>query len=291
MVKKIVLLALFAGALVASFALAKHRGKALANTAINTPPTRAAQPAVTEKSEKPSALLENTATQNAYPQNPQRRIEQMLALMDENALKAFKGGWLHIHETIDFDIDVANNGVLPNGKAIPLHQINDIWYQINEDGKIVTTLTIMHTQDGDVVQVGRCKDGVSWNSATQTQEPCFPDTLHLDGGFQHEMKWQISKGAVVQQEGVITRPAAKSDAYQVVLTQHWSTPFYGDAYKKGITKAVEQALFDIQGGHLIEWQTTFHFEDGSERVYRRITWQVTAESPSSEAQEFLQATP
>jgi len=284
-----IVLALMAG-LLAGFYLAKR------NIGVHTAVAAgAAEPlALAPNAEKSDGVMvEKSVPEAKAPQDESPTIAQvneMLTSLNEKARQSYGNGWLHIREEQIFDTDLPNNGVLPNGEAIPLHQINDIWYWV-EDGKVTTTLTIMHDANGHVIQVGICKKGVSWNSATKDKGSCAPTPLVLDAGFQHEMKWQVSHGATIQKAGKLLLPESNKSGYQVVLATSWSTPWHGDAYEKGITEAVEKAWFDLQRGCLVEWQTIFHFEDGSERVFRRITWEVSSAPPSPEAMKFLEILP
>jgi hypothetical protein len=92
--------------------------------------------------------------------------DEIVTGLNAKAIQNLKRGWMHVHQHIIFDTDTKNNGVLPNGIVLPLSQINDIWYQIDDQGLVIELVSIMLNSDGQFVQVGVSSDGTSWNSAT-----------------------------------------------------------------------------------------------------------------------------
>ena len=221
MAKKIVLLLFLVGGILAGFYLAQEKsGGVHAAVAVDKAEVVVPHTPMAIYGEKASSSREA----NAQLDNPSLRVDQVLALLNDRARKRYSNTWIHIKEERIFDIDVPNNGVLPNGEVIPLHQVNDIWYYVNAAGRITTTITIMHDEKGHVVQVGLCKDGVSWNSATKQKDSCEPTPLSLDGGFQQEVQWLTSKGAFIEKEEKVALSRNNKVGYRVVLTQEWKLP-------------------------------------------------------------------
>ncbi len=85
-------------------------------------------------------------------------------------------GWIFIRSTVLYDTDRKNNGILPNGQEIPLSQIIEDWFHVNEEGLVFESVSTMCATDGEFVQTGVYTDGFSWNSATDegvTKSPYF----------------------------------------------------------------------------------------------------------------------
>ncbi len=224
----------------------------------------------------------------ALTPSPAFAPQQYLQRLAAKTRQLYRDTWVHVLERRFFDVDVSNNGVLPNGAVIPLNQINEFWYRIDARGEVTTLLTIMKTTEGEIVQTGICRQGRSWNSISKEMGECVLGPLQLDGGFQRQMQWLLAQGGVVSYAGV-TRLNETQRVYKIHLTTSWAQPWYGDAYKQGIVQASEEATFDAETGVLVEWKTIFRLVDGSQRIYRRIIWQVsTATKLPAEVEKLLE---
>ncbi|NCP16467.1 hypothetical protein GW866_05420 [bacterium] len=213
-------------------------------------------------------------------------VEQVIQNLNAKSISEIKSTWLHIQERQVFDTDLPNNGVLPNGMAIPNEQINDTWYHVNDQGLVIETVSIMRTTDGQVVQVGVSSNGTGWNSATDeigAQEQF--NLVGLDGGFLGDLMWLETFGKKPELVN-ITLPN-RHPGVQVTILDKFDTPMKGDAYSKPAVSAETRATFDSVTGYLISKETMFWFEDGSSRVFSRVIQEITIESPTTEALSYL----
>ncbi len=90
----------------------------------------------------------------------------LLEGLNARAVESFTAGWLHVREVRIFDQDAENNGVLPNGEAIPDEYIQDTWFHLGKDKVVTEVVSIMRAMDGQIIQVGVISNGTGWNSVT-----------------------------------------------------------------------------------------------------------------------------
>lgn len=213
-------------------------------------------------------------------------VEQVIEQLNRKATDAIRSSWVHIREAKKFDTDLPNNGVLPNGVAIPNEQSNDIWYYVDEQGMITKTVSIMHDKDGNIVQVGVGSNGTSWNSATdEVDVQNYLQLEGLDGGFLKELMWLKSFGS---------NPVMKSvelpnghPGVQITIIDKFDEPLDGDAYKVPAVAIETVATFDSTTGYLISWEKIFYFQDGARRIFSQITQEVQIEPPTEEVLAYL----
>lgn len=213
-------------------------------------------------------------------------VERVIEQLNKKATEAIRSTWVHIREVKKFDTDLPNNGVLPNGMAVPNEQINDIWHYIDEQGMITKTISIMRDKDGNIVQVGVGSNGTSWNSATgEVDGQDYFQLEGLDGGFLRELMWLKSFGS---------NPVMKSvelpnghPGVQVEIVEKFDEPLDGDDYKVPIVGAETVATFDSITGYLISWEKIFYLQDGSKRVFSRLIQEVQIEPPTEEVLTYF----
>lgn len=210
-------------------------------------------------------------------------------VMQELKAKTLLGAWLHIHWTEVFDQDVPNNGVFPNGMAIPNQQINDTWYHVSDQGAVIESVSIMRTMDGKIVQMGVTSKGTSWNSATQeinSQLQLSIDQGLLDNNFlSNDLKWLEQFGNVAT-TGDLT--LSNGDlGVEVVIGAKNDTPVKTEAYEKPSVGSETRAVFDLSTGYLLSREVIFWFVDGSQRMFSQLTQEITVAPPTDEVLDYL----
>jgi hypothetical protein len=214
-------------------------------------------------------------------------IERVIENENSKAVDSIRSTWVHIRHLVTFDTDEPNNGVLPNGMAIPHEQINDYWYYVDEKGTITKVVSIMRDVDGNIAQVGVGSHGTSWNSGTDEVEAQEYFQLEgLDGGFLKELRWLKSFGSnPVMQE--IKLPNG-SNGLKITITDKLDKPVDTISYKVAFIGAETVAIFDSSTGYLWSYESVFHLEDGSKRVFKQYTQEISfLESPSEEVLMYL----
>lgn len=210
-------------------------------------------------------------------------------VMQEISAKSTLGTWLHIREEWVFDQDTPNNGVLPNGMAIPNQRIDDIWYQVNDQGSIVKSVTIMRAMDGKIIQVGVASKGTGWNSATHEITPQEQFRLEqglLDFNFlNNDLKWLEKFGNVAEIKDV-SLPDNNSGV-EIVIGAKNDTPVKTDNYNQPYIRGETRATFDKTTGFLVSRGVIFWFVDGSQREFSQLTQGITIEQPTDEVLGYL----
>lgn len=237
--------------------------------------------------------LEGHASSLDVVANPQPTVEgfpslasafEMVENLNNKALSQLPVGWMHLREEKVFDTDAENNGVLPNGVAIPNHQINDIWYRLDASHHVVESVTIMRTAEGEIVQVGVYSNGTGWNSATEVTEPSEPTVLNaLDGQFL----WGLKKlGESSHQPQIIEEMS--TDGIRFVIKERFDdNPMQLMDYKLPVIQAETRATFDQEKGYLLSKEVVFQFLDGSERASQSLKQEITFEKPTEEALSYI----
>ncbi len=198
-------------------------------------------------------------------------------------------GWIHLREEAHYDTDEGNNGVLPNGAVIPLHQINDTWYHLNEELLVFESISIMQTMDGEIVQVGVVKNGVGWNSATGETEVSEPEKLNgFDFNFLNDLV-RMQDFGIEPQVNRVTLSDGR-EGIQIVIVEKFEAPIKSVDYEKLNTKAETRALFDEETGYLLQKTVVIGFDDGSERVFLEMSQTVIEETPPDDILQLLNNT-
>lgn len=215
------------------------------------------------------------------------QADQLVQELNARAVTGVRSGWVHIQVNINLDTDLQNNGILPNGMAIPNQQINDTWYHLNAERLVTEGVTIMRTTDGQIVQVGVSSNGTSWNSGTDKITPSEQYFVNgFDYGFlNNDLKWLEGFGntAVITQ---VVIPSG-SEGVQVVIGDEYEKPVVTNDFIKSSTRAETRAIFDSTTGYLVSREVTIWFVDGSQRIFNSLTQKISFESPTDEVLNFL----
>lgn len=220
------------------------------------------------------------------PKTEQVEPVEMLQALNGRALAALRPGWVHLHEEKHYFTEAENNGVLPNQVAIPNDQIIDTWFNIRADRRILQSVSIMRTMDGQIVQVGVFSNGRAWNSATnevQTEEP-----FRLEGfdyNFLRELQRLQAFGAKVEMREQKTPDGGEGTLFIVRLLS--GAPEKFDDFSRPVIASERRGLFSKESGYLIEEEVIFTFDDGSQQIYSRVTQEIKFEPPADEALNYL----
>ncbi len=202
--------------------------------------------------------------------------------------KAALGVWLHIHVEEKFDQDAPNNGVLPNGMAIPNQQINDDWYHVNAQGVVIESVSMMRTTDGKIVQVGVASNGTTWNSATsgadpekRPQELLKLNELFLNNG---DLKRLEKFGSTAKITNVSLPNGDQGVQIAIGAT---SAPAKITNFDKAVTSTEIRTVLDNSTGYMVSQDVVSGFEDGSQRISSQLKQNVTIEPPTDEVLYYL----
>jgi len=195
-----------------------------------------------------------------------------------------KPGWLHVTETIVYDVDKENLGDLPNGASIPLQYKMETWYHISPEGKVYEYVQIQTTTDGEIIQYSIFKDQVIRNPITSysMQMPPYPLGA-LDYHFSNEMAdfmdrtGQTAKVKVTKKDG--------HNAAIFTLEETLSEPTTTENYKKPIYGTRTVAYYDTDTGLLFHFERIRIFKNGTERTFYRTD--ITVEQNANPTNEIL----
>ncbi|MBN2502558.1 MAG: hypothetical protein JXB38_17390 [Anaerolineales bacterium] len=196
-------------------------------------------------------------------------------------------GWIHIRIEKVLDRDSENNGVLPNGIAIPHHQVNDTWYRVDESQRVIEMVSIMRSGEGQIVQVGVYSDGTGWNSATGAIEPSEPYVL---SAFDSQFLWDLGQFEASGSQPQITEeilPDGGAGLLFVIRDEFEDSPVELISYELPVIGTEIRALFGQDDGYLHRKEVIFRLLDGSERVSISLEKQMTFEEPTEEAFAYL----
>ncbi|WKZ43139.1 MAG: hypothetical protein QY302_13640 [Anaerolineales bacterium] len=185
--------------------------------------------------------------------------------LNQKILIAVRSGWLHGREHRVYDVDSSNFGVLPNGQEIPLEQITDFWFYVNDNGFIERSITITHTKDGQVVQVGVNSNGTSWNTAINE---IVPHELFLWGyGFDYGLHYYLDS-PTLQYSLSLDQNGRPSIAFVISVQEEKPAPV--QEYSSSILAMDHYYYFDAETGFLTRTYSIAHLEDGSQRYFEDI---------------------
>jgi hypothetical protein len=195
-----------------------------------------------------------------------------------------KSGWLHLTETIVYDVDKENLGVLPNGGFIPLDHKIETWYHISPEGKVYEYVQIQSSVDGEIIQYSVYKDQVISNPITNyaMQMPPYP-LGSLDYHFSNEMvdfmdrTGQSAKVKVTKKDG--------HNAAIFTLVETLSKPTTTENYQEPIYGTRTVAYYDTDTGLLFHFERIRTFKNGSERTFYRTD--ITVEQNATPTYEIL----
>ncbi len=247
---------------------------------------------VSKEDDIPSSTIASATLADQLVQELNSRAAQQ-AIQELNAGTA-SGVWLHIHWMETFDQDAPNNGVLPNGMAIPNQRVSDTWYHVDSQGAVIESVSIMRTMDGKIVQVGVASKGTGWNSATGAADPekySSQEQFDLDQGFsdagflRQDLMWLEKDGNTATIED-LSLPNGHAGV-EVTISITNSAPIKTVDYEKPSVKTEFRATFDTVTGYLVSREETVWFVDGSQRKFSQLTQEITVEPPTDEVLGYL----
>jgi len=215
-----------------------------------------------------NAEEESEANQQALP------IDSISNLINKSAKTINQSGWVHVEETTVYDIDQENNGILPDGKMIPLSYINDSWYHINDEGLVDQSVSMMKSDTGEILQTTIFSNNVSWSSSANEDTAQGPFYLGaLDYNFAADVQDILSRQSV-QPEFVNEKESIKSGISTFAVNEKLDPALLTVDYKMPVYSVSTFASFDNTTGFLTELNRVMKFEDGSERTYFHITLKI-----------------
>lgn len=244
--------------------------------------------AISTKSDVSEKTIGNVseAIQDITDQSLSSSAIDVVQELNAKAVANLSPGWIHVRAEIHYDTDEGNNGVLPNGTAIPLNQLNDEWYHLSKDLLVYEMISIMKTMDGEIVQVGVGKNGVVWNSATkETVAGEFEKINGFDMNFLNDLK-NMQDFGIQPQLSRVSLPDGRA-GIQIVTSEKYESPIKSVDYEMLLTKAETRNLFDEENGYLLEKTVVFTFEDGSERTFLKLSQEISEEDPPKDILIFL----
>ncbi len=195
-------------------------------------------------------------------------------------------GWVHVTEKIVYDTDQKDRGTLSTGQTVPLVQIIDIWYHINEEKKVYQYVWTMNTTDGQTVETVVFRNNLAYNITTNISTPVNPYPLSLDFEFADELD-----NFILNSEN---HPVVKNDTLDgkpvtvFTLNEKLATPRTTADYTQPVTTAGSIASFDSDSGLLLKLERTVVLADGSKRTFYTDTIAVeTGVQPTLEAINFV----
>lgn len=213
--------------------------------------------------------------------------DQLVLEFNAKSTANLRALWIHVQQNIKYDNDLGNNGTLPNGMPIPSAQINDTWYHLDDKGFVTEVVSIMHSEDGEIVQVGVGSNNTGWNSATNEKSPFEQYTIDgFDYGFlKKDLQWLESYGNIPKITNV--NLSNGDQGMEIVICAKYDEPVNTNEYDKPSIQAETRAVFDSTTGYLVSRIVTIWFLDGSQRVFSDMIQKVTLESPTDEVLNFL----
>jgi hypothetical protein len=174
-------------------------------------------------------------------------------------------GWVHVTQKITYDTDKQDRGTLPDGKAIPLVQVIDIWYHINENKLTYEFVWGMYSQDGQLVDLNVFRNYTVYDLTYNVSNPQNPYSLNLDYQFADEMDNFISKGG---NHPVITTVMLNGKSATVfTLDEKLASPRTTEDYSQPITSSGSIVYFDTESGLLLKMERSVTLADGSKRTF------------------------
>jgi hypothetical protein len=195
-----------------------------------------------------------------------------------------KPGWLHVTETVVYDVDKENLGVLPNETVIPLEYKMETWYHINPQGKVYEYVQIQSTMDGDIVQVSVFVNQVIVNVITNYALQMPPYALgQLDYRFSNEMADFMSRTGKNPKLKIATRDGHNAAIF--TLEETLSEPITTDNYNDQVYGTRTIAYYDTENGLLFRLERIRIFKNGPERTFYRTD--ITVEQNATPPDDIL----
>jgi hypothetical protein len=197
-----------------------------------------------------------------------------------------KPGWVHVTEKIVYDTDKQDRGTLSNGKVIPLVQVVDIWYHVNESKLVYQYVWMMSSQDGDTIETTVFLNNLLYNLTTNVSNPLNPYSLSLDYQFADEMDYFISNSG---NHPVITSTQLGGKTATIfTLDEKLTSPSTTQDYTQPVTAIGSVAYFDSETGFLLKLVRNVTLADGTKRTF--YTDNITIETgvqPTLDVQDYV----
>ncbi len=225
-----------------------------------------------------------TACQPSEVTNGVSPTDLMILLNKKATAITTKPGWLHLTETIAFDVDKENLGVLPNETVIPLEYKTDTWYHINPQGQVYEYVQIQSTMDDIIIQTSVFKDQVIVNVITNYALQMPPYALGaLDYRFSNEMADFMSRTGKEAKLKITTKSGHNAAIF--TLEETLSEPTTAENYNEQVYGTRTIAYYDTDNGLLFRLERIRIFKNGSERIFYRTD--ITVEQNATPSDEIL----
>lgn len=195
-------------------------------------------------------------------------------------------GWVHVTEKVIYDTDKQDRGTLSNGKVIPLVQIIEIWYHINEQKRVYEFVWIMSSLDGQPVGVNVFRNNMVYDLTNNVSNPQNPYVLTLDYQFTDEMDTFISTGG--NHPIVTTVELNGKTATEFSLDEKVASPRTTEDYTQPIIASGTIVYFDSESGFLLKMVRTVTLADGSKRTFYTDNLTIeTGVQPPQDVQNYV----
>jgi hypothetical protein len=195
-------------------------------------------------------------------------------------------GWVHVIQKITYDTDKEDRGSLPNGKTIPLVQVIDIWYHINEQKLVYEYVWSMSTQDGQLIDINVFRNNTIYDLTNNISSAQNPYTLTLDYQFANELDDFVSTSG--NHPVVTTREYNGRKATIFTLEEKLDSPRTSEDFSQPITASGSIVYFDSESGFILRLERIVTLADGSKRTF--YTDNLTIETglqPPQEIQNYV----
>lgn len=206
------------------------------------------------------------ASERSQPPEVGLPMEQLAILNQKATALTNQPGWLFFRTTVVYDTDSKNNGILPDGQEIPLSQVLEVWFHLNDEGLVFEFVNTMLTLDGEVIQESVFLNGVVWSSATNEEyiQSAFFLTP-LDGGFSSLADDYITRTgkmpdmSVTEQDGRKMVVFTIEEMYEQELTlSDFDQPVIGSKHSVSL---------DEETGFITQEEVVYYFSDGIIRSF------------------------
>ncbi len=182
-------------------------------------------------------------------------------------------GWLHVVE--EHHRGLEDVGALPNGHSIPINYINDSWYLLDTEGRVIKAVVYMKTLDGHVSQES-VFDGKRWENITTGDVIVRgPYRLSLDFGLSQD----ISRGPEAYDE-VSSRylVIGSKPALAVLAREDFDAPTHVAGMTASLVSIKTEAYFDKESGEMLSIKRIGVGADGKEYEIEFTTFQTLERS-------------
>lgn len=199
--------------------------------------------------------------------------EQLAVLNQKAAALTSQPGWVYVRSIVIYDTDRKNIGVLANGQEIPLSQINEDWFHINEAGLVFESVSTMSASDGEIIQTSVYANGFSWNSATDERVPKSPYLLgDMSGDLASLIQEMIERTG--QMPGMVITEAESGKVYTFTVTYTPAEPIKGPDFDQPVTAIITVVSINDETGLPVQHDQIMVLEDGTQRAFYRVSNEI-----------------